>query len=147
MDAVAKRILTWKAGLLNTAGRLTLTQATLSAIPVHISITCSLSAWAIQQIDKRRRAFSVVRDGFGGRRKMQDRMTDRLHPKMRWWLGTAGHQSSRFRPSPPLGMAEEGWGRGPMDKAAFKAGEACKCHVQLLCHGRARQWCLSSLLD
>lgn len=30
---------------------------TLSAIPVHASITCSLSAWAIQQIDKRRRAF------------------------------------------------------------------------------------------
>jgi hypothetical protein len=30
---------------------------TLSAIPVHVSITCCLSSWAISQIDKRRRAF------------------------------------------------------------------------------------------
>lgn len=57
VDAVARRILTWKAGLLNTAGRLTITRAMLSAIPVHISITCSLSAWAIKQIDKRHHAF------------------------------------------------------------------------------------------
>lgn len=57
VDAVARRIPTWKAGLLNTAGRLTLTKATLSAIPVHVSITCCLSPWAIKQIDKSRRAF------------------------------------------------------------------------------------------
>lgn len=51
------RIPTWKAGLLNNAGRLTLTKSTLSAILVHISICCSLSAWTIEQLDKRRRAF------------------------------------------------------------------------------------------
>lgn len=43
--------------MLNAAGRATLTQTTLSAIPVHISITCCLSAWAVAEIDKRRRAF------------------------------------------------------------------------------------------
>jgi len=43
--------------MLNAAGRTTLTQTTLSAIPVHISITCCLSAWAIAEVDKRRRAF------------------------------------------------------------------------------------------
>ena len=57
VDAIARRIPTWKVGLLNTAGRLTLTRATLSAIPVHVSITCCLSAWAIKQIDRSRHAF------------------------------------------------------------------------------------------
>lgn len=41
-------------GLLTTAGR---RKTTLSAIPVHVSICCSLSPWAIREIDRRRRAF------------------------------------------------------------------------------------------
>jgi hypothetical protein len=57
VDAIARRIPTWKGNLLNTAGRTTLTRAMLSAIPVHVSITCCLSPWATRQIDKRRRAF------------------------------------------------------------------------------------------
>lgn len=32
-------------------------KSTLSAIPIHLSIACCLSSWAIEQIDKRRRAF------------------------------------------------------------------------------------------
>ena len=52
VDAVAARIPTWKGGLLTDAGRTTLTQTTLSAIPVHISICCCLSAWAIGEIDR-----------------------------------------------------------------------------------------------
>jgi hypothetical protein len=57
VDAVAARIPTWKGDLLTNVGRKTLTQTTLSAIPVHISICCCLSAWAISEIDCRRRAF------------------------------------------------------------------------------------------
>jgi hypothetical protein len=57
VDAVAARIPTWKGGLLTKAGRKTLVQTTLSAIPVHVSICCTLSPWAIGEIDKRRRAF------------------------------------------------------------------------------------------
>jgi hypothetical protein len=57
MDAIAARIPTWKAGLLTDAGRTTLTQTTLSAIPVHVSICCCLSAWDIDEIDHRHRAF------------------------------------------------------------------------------------------
>jgi hypothetical protein len=57
VDAVAARIPTWKGSLLNCTGRATLVQTTLSAIPVHISIGCCLSTWAIEQIDRRRRAF------------------------------------------------------------------------------------------
>jgi hypothetical protein len=57
IDKIAARIPTWKAGLLNHAGRATLTKVTLSAIPVHVSIACGLSSWALRQIDKRRRAF------------------------------------------------------------------------------------------
>lgn len=57
VDKVAVRILTWKAGLLNATGQATLMQTTLSAIPIHISISCCLSDWAISQIDKRHRAF------------------------------------------------------------------------------------------
>jgi hypothetical protein len=57
VDKVAARIPTWKAGLLTNAGRATLTQTTLSAIPVHVAICCALSPWAIGEIDRRRRAF------------------------------------------------------------------------------------------
>lgn len=57
VDAVASRILTWKGDMLNGVSRATLVWSTLSAIPVHISICCCLSPWAIDEIDKRRRAF------------------------------------------------------------------------------------------
>lgn len=57
IDSIAARIPTWKSGLLTHAGRVLLTKVTLSAIPVHLSIACCLSAWEVNQIDKRRRAF------------------------------------------------------------------------------------------
>lgn len=57
IDAVASWIPRWKGNLLNLAGRTALAMATLSAIPVHMSIALCLSPWAIQCIDKRRRAF------------------------------------------------------------------------------------------
>jgi hypothetical protein len=57
VDAVAARIPTWKSSLLTTAGRATLTRTALSAIPVHVSICCSLLSWAIEEIDRRRRTF------------------------------------------------------------------------------------------
>jgi hypothetical protein len=52
VDAIVARIPTWKAGLLTDVGRATLTQTTLSAIPIHVSICCCLSAWAIDEIDR-----------------------------------------------------------------------------------------------
>jgi hypothetical protein len=57
IDAVSKRIPTWKGNLLNLAGRATLVSATLSAIPVYISIAVCLSSWALGCIDRSRRAF------------------------------------------------------------------------------------------
>jgi hypothetical protein len=57
IDKVVARIPLWKGNLMNTAGRTTLVQSTLSAIPVHLSIAICLSPWAIQRIDKLRRAF------------------------------------------------------------------------------------------
>jgi len=57
VDSVAARIPTWKSGLLTHAGRVLLTKVTLSVIPVHISIACCLLTWAIEQINRRRRAF------------------------------------------------------------------------------------------
>jgi len=72
VDAVASRIPTWKSGLLTHARRVLLTKVTLSAIPVHISIACCLSGWAIEQIDKRRRAFlwSGIETTAGGKCKV-----------------------------------------------------------------------------
>lgn len=57
IDAIARRIPAWKGHLLNLAGRATLVSTTLSAIPTHVAIVTALSAWAIGEIDKRRRAF------------------------------------------------------------------------------------------
>ena len=57
VDRVANRIPGWKGQMLNVAGRTVLVKATLSAIPVHTSIALYLSPWAINAIDKLRRAF------------------------------------------------------------------------------------------
>jgi hypothetical protein len=57
IDSVAARIPRWKGEMLNVAGRTALATATLSAIPIHTSIALCLSPWAINQIDKLRRAF------------------------------------------------------------------------------------------
>jgi hypothetical protein len=48
IDKIAARILTWKARLLNHAGRATLTKVTLSAILIHVSIASELSSWALR---------------------------------------------------------------------------------------------------
>jgi hypothetical protein len=61
VDNVAARIPAWKGGLLTTIRRALLAQSTLSAIPVHVSICCCLSAWATEEIDCRRRAFLWAR--------------------------------------------------------------------------------------
>jgi hypothetical protein len=60
IEAVATRIPYWKGGMLNLAGRATLTAVTLSAIPVHLSIAVCLSPWAIEAIDRRKRGFLTV---------------------------------------------------------------------------------------
>lgn len=52
VDAIATGILVWKSGLLTNADRVLLTKVTLSAIPVHVTITTCLSAWAMKEIDK-----------------------------------------------------------------------------------------------
>jgi hypothetical protein len=72
IDSVAGRIPTWKSGLLTYAGRVLLTKVTLSAIPVHLSIACCLSSWALGQIDRRRRAFVWAGTGLvaGGKCKV-----------------------------------------------------------------------------
>ena len=57
INSVVARIPTWKVGLLTNADRVLLTKVTLSAVPVHLSIACCLSSWAVKQIDKLRRAF------------------------------------------------------------------------------------------
>lgn len=57
IESVAAHIPKWKVGLLTMAARATLTQTTLSAISVHVSICCALSPWAIDQIDRKRRGF------------------------------------------------------------------------------------------
>jgi len=57
INSVANIIPAWKGNLLNIAGRATLTVVTLSAIPTHTTIAVCLSPWAVQQIDKKRRAF------------------------------------------------------------------------------------------
>jgi hypothetical protein len=71
VDAVAARIPTWKAGLINTDAE-SLTKTTLSAILVHVSMVCCLSAWAIQQIDQRRIGDRFV--GHSSRRTYSERL-------------------------------------------------------------------------
>jgi hypothetical protein len=57
IDKVTAKIPKWKGNMLNVAGRTALTKATMSAIPIHMSIALCLSRWAVDSIDKLRRAF------------------------------------------------------------------------------------------
>ena len=57
IDKVANRLPTWKAGLMNRAGRTVLIKSTLSAIPTHTAVALNLSSWAISCIDGIRRGF------------------------------------------------------------------------------------------
>lgn len=57
VDKVAKRLPTWKAALLNRAGRVVLIKSTLSAIPTHTALAVNISPWVIKSIDSLRRGF------------------------------------------------------------------------------------------
>jgi hypothetical protein len=57
IDRVSSNLPTWKAGMMTAAGRAVLVKTKMSAVPVHTAIATAISSWAIQQIDKRRRAF------------------------------------------------------------------------------------------
>jgi len=57
VDRVADRLPSWKAGLLNRAGRAVLIKSTLSAIPTHTALAVCLSPWVIKCIDNVRRGF------------------------------------------------------------------------------------------
>jgi hypothetical protein len=59
VDKVSARIPTWKAGLLTQAGRETLTQTTLSAIPIHIAISLGYRR------GRSRRSTSAVEPSYG----------------------------------------------------------------------------------
>ena len=54
---MAAYIPTWKAPLLNKAGRLTLVKVTMTAACVHTLISLKVPDWVFQEIDKRRRGF------------------------------------------------------------------------------------------
>ena len=105
VDMVAARIPTWKSNLLTSIGHATLVKTTLSAIPVHTSICCALSPWAIKEIDRRRRAFLWARADTvtGGKCKVAWPVT--CIPQ-----GSRGTRPTRFDhswcgPAPTLGMA------------------------------------------
>lgn len=57
IDRVAAALPTWKANLLNRAGRTVLIKVKLSAIPTHTAMAIALSPWAIKSIDQMQRAF------------------------------------------------------------------------------------------
>jgi hypothetical protein len=59
-DVVAGWLPSWKARLMSRAGQTALTEATLFAVPVHVSITVQVHPWIIKMVDKFRRAFTWV---------------------------------------------------------------------------------------
>jgi hypothetical protein len=48
---------TWKGKLINWSGRLTLIKTTLSAMPVHMTISLDLPAWLLKAMTKTMKAF------------------------------------------------------------------------------------------
>jgi hypothetical protein len=54
VDVVADRLPTWKGQLMSWSGQTVLIKVTLSAIPIHTSITIKVSPWICRAIDKLR---------------------------------------------------------------------------------------------
>jgi hypothetical protein len=57
IEKIADKLPCWKAALMNRAGRATLVQAVLSAMPVHLLIAINVPKWFIKAVDKIRRGF------------------------------------------------------------------------------------------
>lgn len=57
VDAVANRLPTWKAGLMNWVGRVALTKSTMVATSVHLAIAMGLPAWVIKALEKLMKGF------------------------------------------------------------------------------------------
>ena len=57
VDKVANRLPSWKANLLNKAGRTVLIKSTLSAIQTHTALAVKICPWTIKCIDKICRGF------------------------------------------------------------------------------------------
>jgi hypothetical protein len=57
VNGVVDRLPTWKSWLMSRVGCMTLVKVTLLAIPIHVSITMSVSPWIYQDIDKLCRRF------------------------------------------------------------------------------------------
>jgi hypothetical protein len=52
VEKIADRLPSWKASLLNLAGRTTLVKSVLSAIPVYLLIALNVPRWVVKTIDK-----------------------------------------------------------------------------------------------
>ena len=57
IDKIANRLPSWKARLINKAGRLKLVNTVLSSMPVYFMTVFDIKKWAIKKIDKLRRGF------------------------------------------------------------------------------------------
>jgi hypothetical protein len=57
VEKIADRLPSWKASLLNLAGRTALVHFVLSTIPVYLLIAMSVPKWVIKGIDRVRRGF------------------------------------------------------------------------------------------
>lgn len=57
VDKVANCLPTWKASLINKAGRAVLIRAKLSVIPIYTAVAIEISPWVIKCVDKIRRSF------------------------------------------------------------------------------------------
>ncbi|KAF8731380.1 hypothetical protein HU200_016438 [Digitaria exilis] len=57
IDKVSAAMPTWRASLMNKAGRLTTVKAVMSATNVHVLISLKIPDWVFKEMDKRRRGF------------------------------------------------------------------------------------------
>lgn len=57
IQKITKKLAMWKAPMLSIGGRVTLINATLTAMPVYMMQTFMMPKWVIKQIDKVRRRF------------------------------------------------------------------------------------------
>jgi hypothetical protein len=57
VEKIADKLPSWKASLMNRAGRDTMVRHVLSAIPMYLLISTNVPKWSIKAVDKIRKGF------------------------------------------------------------------------------------------
>lgn len=85
VEKIGDKLPSWKANLMNTAGRATWVRFVLSALPIHVLIALNVPKWFIKAINKIRRA--LERQKRSSRGLLLGSLGKGTKTPRTWWFG------------------------------------------------------------